>query len=110
MLELNIHSYYLKRTSSKGIAVERVQILEHSILHELRICHDFAERQARLALKIVTRCKIKAPYSLRQLFCRNCKQFIIPGKTSRIRIGGSRTKAIRITCLKCMHTYRKKIA
>jgi ribonuclease P protein subunit RPR2 len=110
MLELDVHSHNLKKSSSISIATERVQILQGIILRELGSCHGYAEKQSRLALKIVTRSKIKTPYFLRQLFCRNCKQFITPGKTSRIRIGRSRMKAIRITCLKCMHTYRKRLA
>lgn len=91
------------------IAAERVQILQQNMLREIGIDHDIAEKQAKLAIKIITHNRIKTPYSLRQLFCRNCKQFIIPGKTSRLRIGGSHLKAVRITCLKCSHVYRKKI-
>ncbi|HEY7110889.1 MAG TPA: RNase P subunit [Nitrososphaeraceae archaeon] len=100
----------MKKSSSIIIATERVEILLENILRELGSCNSYSEKQARLALKIVSRSKIKTPYFLRQLFCRNCKQFITPGKTSRIRIGGSRMKAIRITCLKCTHTYRKVLA
>ncbi|HEX9319537.1 MAG TPA: RNase P subunit [Nitrososphaeraceae archaeon] len=99
----------MNRRSRNIIAAERVQILQWNILRELAIDQNIAEKQAKLATKIITHSRIKTPYSLRQLFCRNCKQFIIPGKTSRIRIGGSRMKAIRITCLKCLHVYRKKI-
>jgi ribonuclease P protein subunit RPR2 len=49
------------------------------------------------------------PYSIRQLYCKNCKKFIVPGRTARVRVGRSSTRAIRITCLLCGHIYRKVI-
>ena len=40
----------------------------------------------------------------------NDEKFIVPGVNSRIRIGRSKEKCIRITCMKCNHVYRKIIA
>ncbi|MDQ4050970.1 MAG: hypothetical protein M3115_01820 [Thermoproteota archaeon] len=51
--------------------------------------------------------RIRLPYEIRQLYCKRCKAFIVPGRTSRIRTGRSKTRAVRITCLKCNHTYRR---
>ncbi|MEP6575052.1 MAG: RNase P subunit [Nitrososphaerota archaeon] len=99
----------MKRNNSNAIASERIEILERNLLHELGSDNDWAEKQARVALRIALHSRVNIPYSLRQLFCRSCKQFIIPGKTSRVRTGRSRTKSVRITCLKCMHVYRKMI-
>jgi len=50
------------------------------------------------------------PYELRINFCKQCKNFIAPGINSRIRLGRTPLKAIRITCNFCEHTYRKVIA
>jgi len=74
----------LKRNNSNAVASERIEILERNLLHELGIDNDWAEKQARVALRIALHSRVSIPYSLRQLFCRNCKQFIIPGKTSRV--------------------------
>ncbi|MGB8153000.1 MAG: RNase P subunit [Nitrososphaeraceae archaeon] len=100
----------MKRNNSNAVASERIEILERNLLCELGIDNDWAEKQARVALRIALHSRVSIPYSLRQLFCRSCKQFIIPGKTSRVRTGRSRTKSVRITCLKCMHVYRKMIS
>jgi ribonuclease P protein subunit RPR2 len=62
-----------------------------------------------MAKKIITKYRLKIPFEYKILFCKNCKRFIVPGKNSRIRLGRSRVKALRITCELCGHTYRKII-
>ena len=47
------------------------------------------------------------PHGLRIAFCKRCKSFAPPDSGSRVRIGGSQTRAVRITCLLCGHTYRR---
>ena len=71
---------------------------------------DLAQKEARLARKISTHHRIKMPYELRINFCKQCKNFIAPGINSRIRLGRTHLKSIRITCNFCEHTYRKVIA
>ena len=61
--------------------------------------------QEKLPPKIVYR----IPYEMKISFCKKCKNFIAPGINSRIRIGRTSLKSIRITCLLCGHTYRKVI-
>lgn len=92
---------------AKEIAKERISLLIDNALHEAKYDDDVANNQARLAKKIAMRMRLRLPYEIRQLYCKSCKQFILPGKNSRIRIGRSKLKAIRITCLKCGHVYRK---
>lgn len=71
---------------------------------------ELAERQARLAKKIAMRYRVRLSYEARQLFCKKCKAFIVPGKSARVRVGRAKTRAVRITCLRCGHTYRKIMA
>ncbi|HEY9385904.1 MAG TPA: RNase P subunit [Nitrososphaeraceae archaeon] len=92
---------------AKEIAKERISLLIDNALHEAKYDDDVANNQARLAKKVAMRMRLRLPYEIRQLYCKNCKQFILPGKSSRIRTGRSKLKAIRITCLKCGHVYRK---
>lgn len=94
----------------KEIAKERISLLINTALHEAKYDDDLANNQARLAKKIAMRMRLRLPYEIRQLYCKRCKQFILPGKSSRVRTGRSKTKAIRITCLKCGHVYRKVLA
>lgn len=97
-----------KQQIAKEIAKERICILIEKALHEVKEDDDnLANAYAILAKRIAMRLRLRLPYEIRQLYCKDCKQFISPGKRSRIRIGRSNTKAIRITCLKCGHIYRK---
>jgi len=89
------------------IATERIEILIDNALREIKDNEKLSQSYAKLALKIAMRVTIRMPYVIRQLFCRKCKQFIVPGVNSRVRMGRTRVKTIRITCMKCNHVYRK---
>ena len=89
----------------KELARERIELLVAGALAEGD--PDLAGRQAMLVKKIAMRHRVRLPYGIRQLFCKKCKSFIVPGRSSRVRTGGN---AVRITCLKCGHTYRKMAA
>jgi len=94
----------------KQIALERMQILIDNAMSNARTNPKLAQRQALLARKISMRLKVKMPYALRMVFCKKCKSFIAPGINSKIRVGRTSIKSIRITCNFCGHTYRKIIA
>jgi|TARA_B100000809_G_C15040122_1_gene495236 ribonuclease P protein subunit RPR2 len=96
--------------SRKKIALERMYILVKIAISNARSDPNLAEKQANLARRISTRYRIRMPYELRINFCKKCKKFIVPGINSRIRIGRTPLKSIRITCNFCEHTYRKVIA
>mgnify|MGYP006111108195 FL=1 len=96
--------------SRKKIALERMYILVKTAISNARSDPNLAEKQANLARRISTRYRISMPYELRINFCKKCKKFIVPGINSRIRIGRTPLKSIRITCNFCEHTYRKVIA
>ena len=98
----------MKNARIKELAKERIDILIAYALKEKD--EDLASRQAELAKKVAMRFRVRLPYEARQLFCKKCKAFIVPGKSARIRLGRSKTRAIRITCLKCGHIYRKILA
>jgi len=68
-----------------------------------------SQRQASIARRISSKYKIRMPYHLRIVFCKKCKLFIAPGLNSRIRLGRTSVKSIRISCNLCGHTYRKII-
>jgi ribonuclease P protein subunit RPR2 len=99
----------MNKKNIERIATERIEILIENALSEMQNDENMSQSYARLARKIAMRVRVRMPYSMRQLFCRKCKQFIVPGFNSRIRIGRAKTKCIRITCMKCNHVYRKII-
>jgi ribonuclease P protein subunit RPR2 len=98
----------MKKHHLKMIAAERIQILIANALDEAKENRDdLADYHAYIAKKIAMRMRLRLPYVYRKLYCKRCKRFITPGKNSRIRVGRSRIRSIRITCLKCGHTYHK---
>jgi ribonuclease P protein subunit RPR2 len=100
----------LNKKIIERIAAERIEILIQNALNEINSDEKLSQMYAKLALKTGMRVRVRMPYYIRQLFCRQCKQFIVPGVNSRIRIGRTRVKSIKITCMKCNHVYRKIIA
>jgi len=93
----------------REIAKERMQILIKEAVSNARKNPTLAQRQASLARKISTKHRIRMPYEIKMTFCKKCKSFIAPGVNSRIRLGRSQLKSVRITCGFCNHTYRKVI-
>ena len=94
---------------TRDIALERMQILIKNAISNARKDPQLSQRQALLACRVSTRHKIKMPYEIRMLFCKKCKSFIVPGINSRIRLGRTSVKSIRVTCNLCGHVYRKLI-
>jgi ribonuclease P protein subunit RPR2 len=87
------------------VARQHIELLVEYALHEKD--GYIAEKQARQAKKIAMHQRIRLPYEVRQLYCKRCKAFIIPGRSARVRVGRAKTRAVRVTCLKCDYTYRK---
>jgi ribonuclease P protein subunit RPR2 len=98
------------RLTARKIAMERMHILINSAINNAKINPKLSEQQASIARRISTRHKIRMPYYLRMVFCKKCKSFIAPGINSRIRLGRTSIKSIRISCNLCGHTYRKIIS
>ena len=97
------------KKSFKDLALQRIEILVRIALMTAKTDPLLAEKQAKLAKKISTKYRVRLPYEIRQLYCKRCKKFNVPGKTMRVRVGRSNVKAVRITCLTCNHIYRKII-
>jgi ribonuclease P protein subunit RPR2 len=96
----------MKKNNKKQLALQSVSNLIYTALYTQDL---FLDDHINTAKKIITKYRLKIPFEYKILFCKNCKRFIIPGKNSRVRIGRSRVKALRITCEICGHTYRKII-
>lgn len=96
------------RQQAKEVARERIYILVKSALNEKD--EALVARQARQARKIAMRFRVRLPYWARQLYCKKCKAFIVPGRSARVRVGRAKTRAVRITCLRCGHVYHKVLA
>ena len=97
------------KNSKKEVARQHILILFENAVSNIRKDPKLAQKQALTARRICMRFKISMPWQIRISFCKKCKQFIVPGVTSKVRIGRSNVKSIRITCNFCNHTYRKLI-
>ena len=97
------------KPAAKKIALERIQLLIDNAIINAKNDPKLSQRQASLARRISSRHKIQIPYYLKLIFCKKCKSFIVPGINSKIRIGRTSVKSIRISCNFCGHTYRKII-
>ena len=97
------------KKAKKELATTRLHILFKNAVSNARTDVDLAEKQAIAAKKISMKYKIRMPYEIRSCFCKKCKKFIVPGINSKVRVGRSNVKSIRITCNFCTHTYRKII-
>ena len=98
------------KNSKKEIANKRIEVLFKNAVSNSRSNPELAQRQAEIIRKLSMKFRIRMPYELRINFCKKCKNFIAPGINSRIRLGRTPLKSIRITCNFCEHTYRKVIA
>ena len=65
-----------------------------------------ARKQAALARRLLLRFNIRLEWRLKKYFCRGCKQLIVPGLNSRVRLGHGRT-LVRITCNDCGFVNRR---
>lgn len=104
-LWLGVKPAVKKKQHVRELAGERVGILVGLAVREGNEVH--AARLAKTAKEIGMHFRLRLPYEIRQLYCKKCKMLIVPGRTSRVRVGRSGTRAVRITCLRCGHIYRR---
>lgn len=104
-----IYICILGKQEARSLGQERIVILIRNAFEKIDNDYALANSQAQIAKKIAKRLRLKLPYDIRQLYCKKCKQFIVPGFNCRVRIGRSKIKALRITCLLCNSVYRKLI-
>ena len=86
----------MNRRNIERIATERIGILIDNALSEIDDNEALSQSYAKLALKIAMRVRIRMQYSISQLFCRKCKQFIVPGVNSRVRIGRTKVNVLEL--------------
>ena len=97
-----------KRSKQKAVAVSQVDVIIAGALKTAKDDIALAKQQAAIARRICLKFNIRLPYQKRQLFCRGCKTFIVPGINSRVRTS-KKQKMLLLTCLECSHIYRRPI-
>ncbi len=97
----------------KEIAKERIEIL-FGLADKAALEGNFddASNYVKKARTIGMRCNARMPSKLKRKFCKFCNAYLLPGKTSKVRIN-SKSKRVVITCMKCgkemYFPYRKEV-
>jgi ribonuclease P protein subunit RPR2 len=88
-------------TTTKRIAMQRIQTLFRLAKEILREDPSMAQRYVDMARKIAMAARVRLPTEYRRQVCRYCKSFILPGVNCRVRIKQRREPHVLITCLNC---------
>lgn len=83
---------------TKKIARERIAVLFSQAEARFSTQPELSSRYVEIARRIAMRQRIRIDRDLRRQFCRNCSSFLVPGRTSRVRICGGN---VVVTCLGC---------
>jgi ribonuclease P protein subunit RPR2 len=93
----------------RKIAQERIDILltraDEIYSHE----PDLSQRYGELARKIAMKARIRMPEKWRMRYCHNCKKYLYPGITSRVRIKAKKPSRIVYFCNICGEKARIKM-
>lgn len=83
---------------TKKIARERIARLFGLAGAQFAEHPELSNRYVAIARKIAMRQRVRIDRPFRWQFCRHCSAFLVPGKTSRVRVHGGR---VVVTCLAC---------
>ncbi len=90
----------------KKVIKREVEKLAYAAARSVESDPGLAEKQARSALRLRLRARVKPPYELRFFFCKKCKQFSPPPRYSTVRV---RNGWLVVKCSRCGETYRKRL-
>ncbi len=89
---------------ARDIAKQRILYLYRLAVEAVRRGEvEYARKLVEQALTIVKRMRLRKPYVLRRMVCKNCKVPLIPGLTARVRIREGR---VVVTCTVCGYIRR----
>ena len=92
-----------KTPMTKKIARERIARLFAEAQEVFPSHPELSDRYVEIARKIAMRQRVRIDRIFRRKFCRRCSSYLVPGKTSRVRI---RNGMVVITCLVCREKRR----
>ncbi|HOX34290.1 MAG TPA: ribonuclease P protein component 4 [Methanoregulaceae archaeon] len=87
-----------KTPLSRKIAKERIDRLFSQAQAVFASHPRLSDRYVEIARKIAMRQRVRISRVFRRKFCRRCSSYLVPGKTSRVRIRSGR---VVVTCLVC---------
>ncbi|MCD6370913.1 MAG: RNAase P [Thermoplasmata archaeon] len=88
-----------RKKKARRIAWERIQLLFTLALEEVKKGNVVrVNRYIEHILKLSRKYNIRLPREMKMYICKKCHSFLIPGKTSQVRLKKGK---IVIKCLKC---------
>ena len=98
--------YQKKPSSAVSTAKDHIASLLDQAKKASKDNMPLANRYVTLARKIAMKFKIRMTPEQKRLFCPYCYKFLLPGKTSRVRIHGGK---LIYSCLQCRKFWRKPV-
>ena len=92
------------RELARDLAYQRALLLYRMAVEEARRGDiGAARRLVEHALELLKRMRLRKPYPLRRLVCKNCRAPLIPGVTAQVRLSEGR---VVVRCLACGYIRR----
>ena len=85
----------------KKMALQRTQKLFCLAQEVVYDDSQLAQRYVEIARKIAMKVRLRLPREYKRMICKHCKNFILPGENSRVRIQSRREPHVVITCFNC---------
>src|SRR5918993_4073785 len=73
-----INTVILGKQVAKLVGQERILILIRNAFQKIDDDYELANSQAQIAKKIAKRLRLKLPYDIRQLYCKNANSSLFP--------------------------------
>lgn len=89
----------------RKIALERIKTLFDLAERYYLSNKELSKRYLQIAKRISMKSNTPIPKKLKRKYCRKCYNFLIPGKSAKVRID-SKKKVVEYTCLECGRIYR----
>ncbi len=99
-------SRYKRQNERKKNASDSLLFLSNILDEDNFTNHILSDSVARSILRLGKRHGVRANSKIYQKICRKCHSYLVPGKTSRIRISNG---FILNTCLTCHRIYRFRL-
>lgn len=91
----------INRAHIRDLARQRIERLFAFANQAVKSDPGLANRYVELALRISMRTRVRIPRELKRSVCRECKAYLYPGITSRVRVRARRSPHVSVTCLNC---------
>ncbi|MCK4268882.1 MAG: ribonuclease P [Methanogenium sp.] len=95
-----------RQPKRKDISMERIRILFEQAERFHSENPEWSRGCIRLARKIGMRQRVRIPSPYNRRYCRNCSEYLVPGRNMRVRIHNA---MVIVTCKNCGNQRRYRL-